>query len=223
MLIDKTFFHGQLFIANIDEPDPDNLTYTDLNRLIEKSEEEVLSFAFGVKMWLDFKHKYKQDSQNLPQNYKDILKGKEYIKVINGHPQAFYWKGLVQEEEKVSLLAHYVYVVHQKENVTQTTVFGQTKIDNKIGIQVPVSSKVTRIHNEYIEMLHGGVRSDRTGFTHEGNPYWNIGNGGLDYYGINYRSGFVSLVQFLMDNSKDYPLLDTNFRKFGTLENEFGI
>jgi len=222
MLIDETFFKGNLYIANVDEPDPDNLLYTDLKSFIERSEEEVLSFAFGVKMWLDFKERYKADPENLPENYKAILNGKHYTKIYNGEPKDLYWKGLVQREEKESLLAYHVYVSYQNNNVTQTTAFGQTKVDNKIGVQVPITPKVTRIHNEFLEMLHGGIRTDRSGLTYEGNPYWDLGRG-IDYFGIYNRSGFVSLMQFLLDNAQDYPLLEFNYSKFGTLQNDFGL
>lgn len=223
MLIDKTYFKGQLLIANLNEPDPDNITLSDLDDIIEQSEEEVLSFAFGVKMWLDFKKQYTKDPNNIPQNYKDILFGKHYTKTSNGQEVDLYWKGLTPLDRKESLLANYIYVVHQTENITQTTAFGQTKVDNKIGIQVPITSKITRIYNEFLELLQGGVRSDSAGYTHEGNPYWVVGNGGIDYFGIYHRKGFVSLMQFLYDNQKDYPLLDTNYKKIGVFHNEFGI
>ena len=111
---------------------------------------------------------------------------------------------------------------YQNNNVTQTTAFGQTKVDNKIGVQVPITPKVTRIHNEFLEMLHGGIRTDRSGLTYEGNPYWDLGRG-IDYFGIYNRSGFVSLMRFLLDNARDYPLLEVNYSKFGTLQNDFGL
>ena len=53
MLIDKTYFKGDLLIPNLNEPNPDeNTTAVNLDELIDKVEEEVLSFSFGVKMWL---------------------------------------------------------------------------------------------------------------------------------------------------------------------------
>lgn len=223
MLIDETYFTGQLYIANVEEPDPDSLNYTNLKGLIERCEEQVLSFSFGVEMWMDFKEKYQQDPTALPQAYKDILEGKTYEKTINGTTQKCFWKGLLDKDKKTSLLAYYTYVVYQKDNVTQTTAFGQVKVDGKIGTQVPISSKVTKVYNEFLEMLHGGIMTGADGFTHEGNPYWNLNRGGIDYHGIFPRSGFVSLMQFLLDNAEEYPLLDKRYRMFDTFQNEFGI
>lgn len=222
MLIDETFFTGNLYIANTQEPNPDNLFFSDIKSIIKKSEEEVLSFAFGVKMWLDFKESYQKGKEHLPQNYKDILNGKTYTKIINGKESECFWKGLVQEDEKKSLLANYAYTIYQKENVTQSTAFGQVKVDGKLGNVASATPKITSAYNEFIEMLYGNVRSGSSGYTYEGNPYWVI-NRSIDYCGVFNRSGFVSLMQFLLDNAEHYPLLNTNFERFGTIQNEFGL
>ena len=224
MLIDKTYFKGDLLIPNLDEPNPDeNTTAVNLDELIDKVEEEVLSFSFGVKMWLDFKTKYEEDSANLPQNYKDLLYGKTYTSEANGREETLVWKGLIQETKKESLLAYIVYVVYNMHNVTQTTMFGQTKIDTKVGTAVSISPKVARIYNDFIYQLYGEVRSDRSGLTLDGNPYWNLGRG-IDYRGFKPTSGYVSLVRYLLDNVEDYPLFDANYLKFGgEITNEFGL
>ena len=53
MLIDETFFNGLMNIPNIAEPEPNNRSSNILSELIDISEEEVLSLAFGRKMWDD--------------------------------------------------------------------------------------------------------------------------------------------------------------------------
>ena len=55
MLIDNTYFNGLLYIPNVNEPSPNNRTGNLLGNLIDISEKEVLSFAFGEEMWEDFK------------------------------------------------------------------------------------------------------------------------------------------------------------------------
>jgi hypothetical protein len=224
MLIDKTYFKGDLLIPNLNEPNPDeNTTAVNLDELINQVEEDVLSFSFGVKMWLDFKAKYEEDSTNLPQNYKDLLHGKTYTSEVNGREETLVWKGLIQETKKESLLAYIVYVVYNLHNVTQTTAFGQTMIDTKVGTAVSISPKMARIYNDFIYQLYGEVRSDRSGLTLEGNPYWNLGRG-IDYRGFKPTSGYVSLVRYLLDNVEDYPLFDANYLKFGgEITNEFGL
>ena len=102
-------------------------------------------------------------------------------------------------------------------------MFGQTKIDTKVGTAVSISPKMARIYNDFIYQLYGEVRSNRSGFTLEGNHYWNLGRG-IDYRGFKPTSGYVSLVRYLLDNVEDYPLFDANYLKFGgEITNEFGL
>lgn len=219
MLIDSTYFQDSNIIANINEPDPNSKTENVLDLLIVKSERDVLSMAFGLKMWDDFKQYITNGvSNDTPDNYKAIIYGKEYSK--NG--KDCFWNGLIQEETKESLLADYVYCAFHTDNTTQTTEIGETAIDNKVGNRVSATPKIIKVWNRFIMKFHDGVRSNPVGFTYECDPFW-IVNRGVDYYGINSRFGIVSLIQFLFDNKEEYPLFDQNYRRFGEFKNEFGI
>lgn len=218
-LIDSTYFENTNIVANVNEPDPNYKVNSELDLLINKGERNVLSFAFGIKMWNDFK----QYSENgiptvAPQNYIGIIKGKEYQK--NG--KDCFWMGLVQEDIKESLLADYVYCLYHSAEITQTTGIGEVLLESKVGSRTSSIPKITKTWNKFIEKLHGGFRSHPSGFILEGNPYWYV-NGGVDYYGVNHNTGEVSLIQFLFDNKEQYPLLDTNYRRFGEFKNELGI
>lgn len=218
-LIDSTYFENSNIIANVSEPDPNYKIDQVLDLMINKAERDVLSFAFGIEMWEDFKKYIKTGiDPGTPQNYMDIIKGKMYLK--NG--KKCYWKGLIQEDTKESLLADYVYCLYNDDNNSITTGIGEVFINSKIGERASVVPKVTKVWNRFIKNLQAGVRDAPSGFTMNGSPYW-IVNGGVDYYGINTRIGEVSLVQFLLDNKSDYPLYDDNYRRFGEFRNEFGI
>lgn len=219
MLIDSTYFIDSNIIANVNEPDPNAKTDNVLDLLIKKGERDVLSFAFGVKMWNDFKQ-YITDgvSANTPNNYLDIIQGKDYVK----DGKYCFWQGLIQPETKESLLADYVYCIYHTDNTTQTTGIGEVSVDNKVGERVSMTPKIVKVWNKFIVKLHDGVRSYPSGYTLEGNPFWYI-NGGVDYYGVNPKYGSISLVQFLLDNKTAYPLLDANYRRFGEFKNEFGL
>lgn len=218
-LIDSTYFENSNIIANVSEPDPDYKTDKVLDLMILKGERDVLSFAFGIEMWEDFKTFITDGiAPGTPQNYMDIIKGKIYEK----QGKKCYWKGLVQEDTKESLLADYVYCLYNDDNNSTSTGIGEVAINSKIGYRASIVPKVTKVWNRFIRTLQAGVRDNPSGFTMEGKPYW-IVNGGVDYYGINTRIGEVSLVQFLLDNKSDYPLYDDNYRRFGELKNEFGI
>ncbi|WP_185269597.1 hypothetical protein [Chryseobacterium bernardetii] len=218
-LIDSTYFEDSNIIANVSEPDPDYKTDKVLDRMIIKGERDVLSFAFGIEMWIDFKPYIKSGiDPNTPQSYLDIINGKTYEK----DGKKCYWKGLIQEDTKESLLADYVYCEYHTDNITTTTGIGEVAINNKVGNRVSMIPKVVKVWNRMIESLHGNFRSNPQGFTIEGAPYW-IVKGCRDYYGIYPKYGEVSLMQFLFDNKDLYPLLDLNYRRFGEFKNEFGI
>ncbi|CEJ71263.1 hypothetical protein BN1195_03608 [Chryseobacterium oranimense G311] len=218
-LIDSTYFENSNIVANINEPDPDAKTDNVLNLKIIKGERDVLSFAFGFEMWEDFKQYIGSGiAPNTPENYRKIIEGDTYIKDgIN-----CFWIGLIEPETKESLIADYVYCTYHDENQTQTSGIGEVKIDNKVGNRVSMTPKTTKVWNRFIEKLQGGFRSNPSGFTLEGKPYWFI-NGGVDYYGVQSKTGKVSLMHFLMDNKELYPLLNTDYRRFGEFQNEWGI
>lgn len=221
MLIDSTYFRETNLVANIDEvgivATPVNES---LDHFIQVGERDVLSFAFGWEMWLDFESYITNGiSPETPAHYLLIINGSVYLK--NG--KKCFWPGLIDPLKKESLLADYIYCIYRQDHETQTTGTGEDKIDSKIGHSVSIVPKVTRAWNQFIEKLHGGFRSNPSGYTPEGSPYWLTNNGGVDYYGINRKSGQVSLVQFLFDNKADYPLLDQNYRRFGEFKNELGI
>lgn len=224
MLIDETFFERTIMIPNVEEPEPNNRTANVLSETIEICEDEVLSYAFGIPMWKDFKQAYKADPDTISQVYKDILSGKTYQ--IDG--KDYFWKGLVDKELKKSLLADYVYYVYQTGNVTQQTEFGQVSANVKVGEKASSTPKIVKAWNEFLLQLQGESSQNVSGYTQEGNPYRvisnRLGNGyGLSYYNGYSRDNEVSLMKFLDDNRSFYPLL----REAGVIQlerqNSFGI
>lgn len=219
MLIDSTYFKETNILANVNEPGVNNRVNDELDQHIRLGEKEVLSFAFGWEMWLDFNQYINNGiAPETPALYLLIINGTTYLRDGKKH----YWPGLIQPETKESLLADYVYCTYRSENVTQTTGTGEKSLDTKVGRTVSMIPKVVKVWNKFIDKLHGGFRDRPDGYTPEGKPYWFV-NSGVDYYGINRKSGEVSLVQFLFDNKDDYPLLDANYRRFGEFKNELGI
>lgn len=218
MLIDETYFTGRLKISNIEEPSPNNVVQENISTLIRRGQEELLTAFFGVKMYLDLIEKYQRDKDNLPQNYKDLLRGKDYTR----EGKTYYWKGLINDENKTSLLADYIYIVYQLENVYQTTAFGQTRIEGKIGEIVSVVPKITKIYNEFIQQVQGGKGAFSHGLTHEGNLYKMLKRG-IDYTRGRNGNAYVSLYQFLEDNEADFPLLELDKWIIWEPQNEFGI
>lgn len=219
--IDSTFFYGDIYLANQSEPHPNNRNASDLQTVIDNSIEEVLSYAFGRKMYNDF-------IQN-QDNYQDLINGEEYTK----DGKDFYWGGLVKyEPNKQSLIADYAYVKYSEMNVTQTTNFGEVMIDNKVGNKASSIPKITKAWNKFLKQYQGGTFAQgASGLTDEGNPFWiypnRLGNG----YWVDYSGGFcwsdgvVPLLKYLHDNKEKYPLLNNNnaWTKGFAYKNSFGI
>lgn len=223
MLIDETYLSGILHIPNIAEPEPNNRSAVILSEVIENSEREVLSFAFGWKMWEDFKTKYR--SNNLSEAEKYIIDGHTYTR----DGKTYHWNGLKPKDYKKSLLADIIYCRYHERRITQTTEFGEVGMDVKIGNRTSMTPKLVDAWNNFIAGLSsaqyaGGI----SGYTPEGNPFWyvprRLGNGyGVSYYAYNSNGGEVSLLQFLKDFKDEYPLLELPNRPFGEMQNSFGI
>ena len=224
MIIDSTYFEENNFIANINEPDPNNRTSDTLSMLIEVTERNLLSNTFGFEMYQDLIKYYKDDSLTPPTEYKNLVDGCIYE--VEGKKR--FWSGLRNQATKESLIADLVYYEYQINNITQTTGIGEVSIDIKVGNKANVLPKTTRAWNRFIAKYNGVIGVSISGYTLERNPYWLIsnrrGNGyGVDYYGHN-NEGEVSLIQFLEDNKKDYPLIVLdNCRYGGEFKNEWGI
>ena len=221
MIIDSTYFVVGNFIPNLSEPDPNSQRTVDIGHYINRAEEEVLSFALGRTMWEDLRKYTDNPLLEMPQNYKDLLDGVHYT--IEGVD--CYWMGLRDDITKESLLADYTYYIYFMDHLSLTTESGEVAMDSKVGGRTSMHSKLTKAYNTFLYRLHGSIRSGASGLTIEGDPYWLIGSKGVDYYGVYGRGGDVSMMQYLLDNREDYPLLDLRIGRFGGLDikNEFGL
>ena len=222
-LIDKTYFKGNRFIPNLNEAEPNNRLQEDLMMLMQQSDKDVLSLAFGFEMWEDFKQFINENGgikEETPQNYKDVVNGKTYQK----DGKTLRWNGILETNPKASLLADIVCYQYHNNNVTQTTENGQVMIGGKLGDKASSVPKIIECWNSFVEKFNGGYRDSPSGFTKDGKPYWVL-KGGIDYYGIYPRqSGEVSLIQFLADNKADYPLLQEEIEFVGfQKKNSFGL
>jgi hypothetical protein len=224
MLINKSYFeNGNRYLPNMIEPDPNNRNVIDLISTIEFCENDLYLSAFGFLMSKDFKSillpngGYKDDT---PQHYLNLINGKYYEK----DGKTFYWLGLIQESPKASLIADYVYYVYKNNNATQTTEYGEISIDSKIGNKASNTPKMVEAWNCFVNGFCGDFRANADGYTLEGNPFWYLGERGIDYYGFNSNNKNVSLIKFLDDNREDYSLLDLDPRSISlSHKNSFGL
>lgn len=193
LYIDKTYFTKQLSVANTEEPTSD--ATTELNSSIDRYVSQFLKLTLGNVLFSELKS-YTTDGEldiSAPQKWKNLIDGCDYI--IDG--TTYTWQGLRYTEGafKVSLLANYVYVNQFNTNINSQ--LGQVLIEGKNSNVVDGTPHLVSILNEFVEMYQG---------SYDCNPKQHYRNGVLfiDYYG-NRQSGYVSYLQFLLDNKTDYP------------------
>ncbi|NAW50777.1 hypothetical protein GNY06_05060 [Elizabethkingia argentiflava] len=226
MLIDNTYFSNWNDIPNLNEPDPNNRVNGLLSDIIQQAEKDVLLLAFGYEMLEDFRKYIKPEgglADDAPNGYKDIVFGKSYTKEIHGEQKKCIWFGLLEEYPKSSLLADYAYFLFKTHKATQTTEFGEAKVNPKVGRTVSSTPKIVRSWNTFLEKFQGNFIRDADGFTLEGAGYAFV-NGGVDYYGVEEHCGRVSFLQYLHDNRSDYPLLNgDSFKMRMKIKNTWSI
>lgn len=193
LYIDKTYFTKQLSVANTEEPTSD--ATAELNSSIDRYVSQFLKLTLGNVLFFELKS-YTTDGEldlSAPQKWKNLIDGCDYI--IDG--TTYTWQGLRYTEGafKVSLLANYVYVNQFNTNINSQ--LGQVLIEGKNSNVVDSTQHLVSILNEFVEMYQG---------SYDCNPQQHYRNGVLfvDYYG-NRQSGYVSYLQFLLDNKTDYP------------------
>ena len=231
MLVDNTYFEGKLFIPNTSEPEINNRTENVLQEFIDGTENDVLSYCFGIEMWEDFKEKYINQSEEnpLPENYRKLIEGATYEYFNEGATTKFFWRGILEKDLKRSFLANLVYYNFKINQNSQSSEFGEVSTESKVGSKSSITPKTADAYNSFLEKCFGGFRGFADGFTMEENPYWiiptRLGNGfGVDYYGIHRDKKNVSMMQYLFDNKDDFPLLDMNYRRYGNeRKNQFGV
>lgn len=141
-LIDKTYF-----VFDINIPDSD---YNNLDAYITRYEKEIVYKLFGYELG-ELVLAYNASSE---QRIKDIVEGKEYT-LSDG--TKIKWNGLANDD-KISLIAYYVYYWYQKNNSTTLQGIGNVKLkgensDNaRAGIKISTAwSRLKMLYGDYCQ------------------------------------------------------------------------
>ena len=216
MLIDKTYFQGDITIPNLQEIQHDN----DLVQiLIESKSNSLLESILGrenylaLKSQLDVNGKLKPDAD---QKWKDLVNGQSYT----DNDQKFYFKGLIQEGDlyKTSMIADFVFCEWLKQTRSQQTGVGEVVVNAQNATNVNSNSKFVSIWNRFIQEFGARHHNHVRRYCIKGVPFYDYFNGG--------NSNNVSLVQFLThfsDVYEDCPLeLPSYVENYGII-NSLGI
>lgn len=194
--IDSTFFIGQINIPNSGETRGDETV--NLDHYIEKGCYLFLSHLLGAKLYNDLKANLDSELNLKPtadQKWKDLFYGKTY--------DDKFFKGLIQEHVtfKSSVLANYVFWYWLKDNLSTTSGIGSIALEAKNAILVSSDSRERDVWNSIVSDV--GERVNHNG--HYKRVCWVRGTKFIDYFGSNVTDGSVTITQFLLDHSEEYP------------------
>lgn len=200
---------------------------SDVFSMIVEKESEVLKKALGIVLFKDLNQYIGCDglSFNAPQEYKELVYGKDYTleHPITKQTVYRYWNGLLEKDTCDSLLADYVYYYYWRFSLQKTTLSGDVKNDSKVGNNVSMSAKLSDAWNRFIDQYQSGISY--------GCEYGRIisnrlHNGyGLDFYHKErfYTNKEISLLVYLEENKSDFRLPIESHVFQNTIENEFGL
>lgn len=153
-LLDTTYFTKEIHIPTS--------KYTTLQSVIDRYEPKMIRDLFGYELALLIKA---YDAGTSPQRIKDIVEGKVYTPSYGasmGHYTAsgtpkIKWNGLLNDD-KVSLLAYWVFYWYMRENETFLSISGSGKSKSENAYDAGDNPKSVFAWNRMFELYGGFTR-----------------------------------------------------------------
>lgn len=210
-IIDETYFTKELVIPNQSAIDVGGST-APFSTWIDQQSRLFLQSVLGNVLFTDFDANVTDGVLDVgaPQKWIDLVDGKTYTE--NG--VSYTWKGLKFEEGafKGSIIAYFVYCKWLEYQLSRQSGIGEVRGSAANSASVGTTHRYVTTWNTFVDMYQGTHDTDMTITVYRGVPF-------LDYYGDR-EDGYVSLVQFLLDNEEDYP--KPAVRRYNYL-NTFGV
>lgn len=137
-IINQTFFFGDLFIPNLNNP-------SDLEKLnisIAKFEPQCLLEILGYPL-------FKKFGEETSDRMSDLLNGADYT---DGEGNLRRWNGL-KYADNLSLIAAYIYFYHLKKTAEQTSGVGTNIPKKEAGQSVSPAHKMATAWNYFSEQV----------------------------------------------------------------------
>lgn len=138
MLIDRTYFIGEINIVNSTKPEVSSL----LDHFINKYEKDLLTSVLGLTLYNSFTAGLAEPV--VDQKWTDLKTGATYT---CGDTQK-HWRGILTASPNESMIANYVYYWYVRNNHTQTAAMGEVKASNENSVMANPSLKMVRAWNE---------------------------------------------------------------------------
>src|SRR5688500_2809740 len=144
MLIDRTYFVGELNIPNKEQATIGSV----VDHFIAKYEAQWLRDVLGYSLYKAFKTGWEMPGP--AQIWVDLVDGVEYT---DQQGETKYWRGLVaavsgESSFDVSPITNYVYYWYMRNNHTQTASTGETKGKHENAEMASMAVKLVRAWNE---------------------------------------------------------------------------
>lgn len=221
MIIDKTYFKGNLNIPNVQEnlvPLGDRQgNQVNLDEYILKYEKKVMTDALGYEAYKSFIESFDTNGDVLPgadQRWKDLIDGKEYTSQ-DGTLQK--WEGLryTLGTFKYSLIADYVFTIFLNDTSRTFAGTGMVKEQSRTAETETSIPRIAEAWNEFVKKYQGeGTDGEYPVVTRS------RGLISIDYSHRNWADSEISMYRFLVENESDYA--DVKFRFYNTT-NSFGL
>lgn len=148
MIIDSTYFTGNLTIAQLSQPE----VRDDLELLIAREEPKYLKLLLGLGFYNAFIDGIDPIS-GAEQRWLDLLNGIEY----EYNSRDYEWIGF-ENDLKQSPIANYIYAQYLKNLVETMTGVGTVKPATENGSLASATPKIVRAWNEMVEWQKGLIR-----------------------------------------------------------------
>ena len=208
-IIDDSYFTGKINVPNVTEYDGSAIESIDdyINKYGCLFMRETLGNVLFKDLMLNLENGELKETATL--KWKNLINGKEYTK--NG--ETYTWQGIKGgcDLYKDSVLAYFVYLNYFE--ITYFTGFSLASTEAKNSTVINPSNHLVEIHNDFVSLYQGSCTYNPTSYFHSNEVIFR------DYYHSN-NSGFVSYMQFLLDNETDYPKVSIKPIQF---KNSLGI
>ena len=145
MLIDNTYFWGDISLpGGVLSGD-----FADIDDYIEKYEKEALIDILGYTLWKDY------NANPTDAKWVRFIEGHEYSVEYAGGTHLVKWNGL-QNTDKVSLLAYYIYYQYVRYHVTHTSGFGELLQQAENASKISPHQRLVSSWNKFIELRGTG-------------------------------------------------------------------
>lgn len=144
-LIDNTYFFGPISLPG-GSLDGD---FADIDDYIEQYEKEALIEILGYTLYKALKAEI--DADEYTTKWDRFVNGYEYEIDYLGDTHLVKWNGLVNDE-KISLLAYYIYYHYVKFHVTHTSGFGELLQKAENASKVSPVQRMVSAWNEYVRL-----------------------------------------------------------------------